>query len=414
MRYMLLTMMALLSVVSFGDVSEQDSQKLLSRVKDQADEVCAAYGDVWRSFYGLGHYKKLMVVSLDVRPDGTPNIVFHEEARNWDITFRLSVNEVNYKIWREAAHKRLDEVNMSCMFSDAEDTVVRVIGGKSYRFGENEGAAIERWEATNVTNVELIVRIRLMGEKGKVLQDDFIPLGRFKRVGHDFYCYPLYNLNRLSELPVSRYNWTTINGDRQGLIRSENAYAKVNYTLGKVDADALVDVKCEIMDADDGKFLVGDTLKKWQRALAEQKKLAEPKMAKAELRKERLEKMRRKTLSDAEIMKLLNRGYKPGKSTQLAASEEQLAYSLIKQAFEAKWDKPPWKETLRPMTLRVWFGNGGMVVRYQLESSSGDTRTDQTIKTAASRVGRISALPQGFIDKYKSSGIPVRFMVKPQ
>ena len=180
--------------------------------------------------------------------------------------------------------------------------------------------------------------------------------------------------------------------------------------------------------------------KEKEKKKVEKKVPEKPKKTKAELRKERLEKMRKsakvnnkpvkievksavasgngrtdkKTLSDAEIMKLLNQGYKPGKSTQLAANEEQLGYSLIKQAFEAKWDKPPWTDTLRPMTIRVWFGAGGTIARYKLESSSGDARADQSIQTAASRVGRVPALPQGFIDKYKSSGVPVRFTVKPQ
>ena len=122
----------------------------------------------------------------------------------------------------------------------------------------------------------------------------------------------------------------------------------------------------------------------------------------------------KKTLSDAEIMKMLNANYKPGTSNQLAANEEQLGYSLIKQAFEAKWDKPPWTDTLRPMVIRVWFGSGGMVVNFKLESSSGDGKADQSIKTAASRVGAIRALPQKFIEKYRSSGVPVRFTVVPQ
>ena len=165
-----------------------------------------------------------------------------------------------------------------------------------------------------------------------------------------------------------------------------------------------------------------------------------PKKTAAELRKERIEQMRksakvsnkpvkikvknakasgngrtdRKILSDAEIAKMLNMGYKPGTSNQLAANEEQLGYSLIKAAFEAKWDKPPWTDTLRPMTIRVWFGGGGSVVRYTLEASSGDARADQSIKTAASRVGRVPALPAAFIDKYKSTGVPIRFTVKPQ
>lgn len=167
-----------------------------------------------------------------------------------------------------------------------------------------------------------------------------------------------------------------------------------------------------------------------------EKKPEKPKKTKEQLRQERLAEMRKsattvkaktvwtkpqpngrtdkKTLSDAEIQKLLNMGYKPGRSTNLATSEEQLGYSLIKAAFESKWDKPPWTDTLKPMTIRVWFGGGGKIVRYQLEQSSGDPKADQSIKSAASRVGAVSALPSGFIEKYRSSGVPVRFTVKPQ
>ena len=169
----------------------------------------------------------------------------------------------------------------------------------------------------------------------------------------------------------------------------------------------------------------------------EKKKPEPPKKTAKELREERMKKMResaktvnkkttivtkqqpngrtdKKTLSDAEIRNLLNMGYKPGRSTNLAANEEQLGYSLIKAAFEAKWDKPPWTDTLKPMVIRVWFGGGGRIVNYKLEQSSGDARADQSIKSAASRVGAVSALPAAFIDKYKSSGVPVRFTVKPQ
>ena len=171
----------------------------------------------------------------------------------------------------------------------------------------------------------------------------------------------------------------------------------------------------------------------------EEPKKEEPKKTKEELRKERLERMRnsakdtkvkpkiivknqpsgdgrtdRKILSDAEIRKMLNAGYKAGKANQLAASEEQLGYSLIKMAFEKKWDKPPWTDTLRPMTIRVWFGPGGRIMRYKLETSSGDRSADRSIETAAARVGSVPNLPTAFIDKYKTSGVPVRFTVKPQ
>ena len=121
----------------------------------------------------------------------------------------------------------------------------------------------------------------------------------------------------------------------------------------------------------------------------------------------------KKTLTDAEIAKLLNQGYKPGKSTNLASNAEQLAYSLIKEAFERKWDVPPWTDTLKPMTIRVWFGGGGRIVAHKIEKSSGDIRADQSLKAAAERVGAIPALAPEFIEKYRKSGVPVQFTVKP-
>ena len=170
----------------------------------------------------------------------------------------------------------------------------------------------------------------------------------------------------------------------------------------------------------------------------EPKKPEPPKKTKEQLREERIKRMRekakdtqqrpkatpappqpngrtdRKTLTDAEIQKLLNAGYKPGKSTNLAASEEQLCFSLIKQAFEEKWDKPPWTDTLRPMVIRVWFGGGGRIVNYKLEQSSGDLKADATIKSAASRVGVVRNLTAGFIEKYGKGGVPIRFTVTPK
>ena len=185
--------------------------------------------------------------------------------------------------------------------------------------------------------------------------------------------------------------------------------------------------------------VVAKVNKKAEEKRPEKKKPEPPKKTAKELREERMRKMResakqvdkkvtievrsakasgdgrtaRKTLSDAEVMRRLNEGYKPGASEQSATSELQLGYSLIKQTFEEKWDKPPWTDTLKPMTIRVWFGGGGRIVKYHLERSSGDRKADQSILSAASRVGAIPALPAAFVDKFKRSGVPVQFTVKP-
>lgn len=171
-----------------------------------------------------------------------------------------------------------------------------------------------------------------------------------------------------------------------------------------------------------------------------EKKVPErPKRTAKELREERMRKMResakvvnkkvtievrnakasgngrtaRKTLSNAEIQKFLNMGYKPGTSEQLAASDAQLGYSLIKSAVEDKWEVPPWTDTLKTMTVRIWFGGGGRVVSYKLERSSGDAKADRSILSAASRVRAIPGLPPAFIEAYKSKGIPCQFTVRP-
>ena len=185
--------------------------------------------------------------------------------------------------------------------------------------------------------------------------------------------------------------------------------------------------------------VVAKVNKKAEEKRPKKKKPEPPKKTAKELREERMRKMResakqvnekvtievrsakasgdgrtaRKTLSDAEVMRRLNEGYKPGTSEQIATSELQLGYSLIKQTFEEKWDKPPWTDTLKPMTIRVWFGGGGRIVKYNLERSSGDRKADQSILSAASRVGSIPALPAAFVDKFKRSGVPVQFTVKP-
>lgn len=111
--------------------------------------------------------------------------------------------------------------------------------------------------------------------------------------------------------------------------------------------------------------------------------------------------------------KLLNAGYKPGATTNLAASEEQLCISLIRQRFESKWDKPAWTDTLKPMVILCKFGPGGKLIAYNITQSSGDRAADQSILRAASLVGSVPGLTQGFLDKYKG-GIEVRFTVTPQ
>ena len=120
----------------------------------------------------------------------------------------------------------------------------------------------------------------------------------------------------------------------------------------------------------------------------------------------------KQNMSEAEIRKLLNQGYKPGTSTQLAASEEQRCISLIREAFYAKWNRPPWTADLKEMHLKVRFGDGGRVLGYQLEKRSGDPKADATVLQAAALVSSVPGLSLDFLTKNPS--VTIRFKVTPQ
>lgn len=162
-----------------------------------------------------------------------------------------------------------------------------------------------------------------------------------------------------------------------------------------------------------------------------------PEKTKEELMKERMEKMRqsakvvktpvkievknkpsgngrteRQTMSEAEIRKLLDQGYKPGTTTQLAANEEQRCISLIREAFYAKWVRPAWNDTLKEMLLEVQFDLNGRVKGYRLTKSSSDSAADATVRQAASLVNTVHGLSTDFLRQNPT--VTIRFKVTPQ
>ena len=162
-----------------------------------------------------------------------------------------------------------------------------------------------------------------------------------------------------------------------------------------------------------------------------------PEKTKEELMKERLERIRqsakvvktpvkievrdkpsgngrteRQKMTQAEIEKLLNQGYRPGTTTQLAADENQRCISLIREAFYAKWDRPPWTDSLREMHLEVQFDMNGRVRGYRLTKGSGDAKADATVRQAASLVHTVHGLSTDFLRQNQS--VTIRFKVTPQ
>ena len=213
---------------------------IFARVDDQAKKVTAAYAAIHEGFYGVGKERTLLRAALDVRPDGTPNITLDRAAGRAQFTIRLSVDDFAYNAWKAEAHRRIEDVGMSVQFSDFEDPEARVIGGKPYRFGGNEEAAIRRWEKSDAPKrAELTVRVDFVKADGAVAKRYELPIKAFKRLGFDSYPLPLHHLNRLKDLSGSRFPWGKV----------EDSYA--NFTLTDLTDDFLssvADVRCTVID----------------------------------------------------------------------------------------------------------------------------------------------------------------------
>ena len=177
---------------------------------------------------------------------------------------------------------------------------------------------------------------------------------------------------------------------------------------------------------------IRDAVKNKEEPPKEKPKVEPPKKTREELIRERMKgqptkanvtikvnapsgdgKTGKKTLSDAEIKKMLGEGYKPGAVTQLAASEEQRCISLIRDAFYSKWNRPPYHENMKEMYLKVVFGPGGRVLSYKLVQSSGDGAADRSVQLAAALVKVVPGLSEEFLRKNRE-GIEIRFKVTSQ
>ena len=121
----------------------------------------------------------------------------------------------------------------------------------------------------------------------------------------------------------------------------------------------------------------------------------------------------RQTLSQAEIKRLLNAGYRPGTENQLASNEKQRCLSLIQMAIEDKW------EALSPkvgrngtVLLSVQFNSAGGLVNVRLAKGCGDALSDQAALSVARAVTRIQGLSAEFLAEFRREPLTIRYNVR--
>ena len=121
----------------------------------------------------------------------------------------------------------------------------------------------------------------------------------------------------------------------------------------------------------------------------------------------------KQTMSQAEIQKLLNAGYKPGTTNQLAESDLQLGVSLIQMALNEKWDAmSPKVGADGTVFLSVKFAMSGRMVDVRLAKSCGDPISDRAAMDVARSVGIVRGLSKEFIDRFSRESLTIRYKVQ--
>ncbi len=158
-----------------------------------------------------------------------------------------------------------------------------------------------------------------------------------------------------------------------------------------------------------------------------------PKKSAKELREERLRKMResakdnpktpprpvrdgktgRKTLSDAEIKKLLAAGYKPGATEQLAANEESMCLGFLKRSIDEKWAQlSPQIGRAGTVHISIRFDRSGCIAASSIAKSCGDVTSDAAALRVVQSLGRVRGLTSAFLDKYSRETITIRYTIQ--
>lgn len=176
--------------------------------------------------------------------------------------------------------------------------------------------------------------------------------------------------------------------------------------------------------------------KKDEKKPDKKKEPEKPKKTAAELRAERIARMRqaattvktslrvknhpsgdgrtgRKTLTNDEVMKLLKQGYVPGKSEQLATSESQRCASLIKMALDKRWQQlSPSVDTEGVVILSAQFTDAGRLINCRIVRSCGSKMSDRAALSVASTVGIVYGLSPEFIASSRKEPVKIVYRVQ--
>ena len=159
-----------------------------------------------------------------------------------------------------------------------------------------------------------------------------------------------------------------------------------------------------------------------------------PKKTAAELREEKLKRMREsakdvkdrpkpptpprngktgpKTLSDAEIAKMMAMGAKAGAVESIPHNEMEQCLYMLRNAIDKRWQQlTPQIGRTGTVTITIRLNAAGAIASAQIARSCGDPMTDAAALKVVQGVGTVRGLTRDFIAKYSAEPITILYEV---
>ncbi|MBR1870265.1 MAG: hypothetical protein IJ802_00365 [Kiritimatiellae bacterium] len=121
-------------------------------------------------------------------------------------------------------------------------------------------------------------------------------------------------------------------------------------------------------------------------------------------------KTNEKPLSEADILKALGGGARPGATNSLPKNEGERCFGVIKRTIDREWSRESftWYAGLRSGIVEIQLGKDGTLRGWRLAGTTGSAEVDNSIRRAMTRIERFHGLTATFISTYPVISIELK------
>ena len=171
-----------------------------------AERAVEIYRNLWDDFNG----RQEQLLKAEVETDEQGHMVLSRDPDTGEtvVSIRLEVNDGAYDAWKKDALKKMSSIAKRAILlsSEKNGSNLKLVCGAYFRFDDETARRIRNWEnEEKPPDPQLAVRFEMRTPFG--ILSGVVSMSEFYRRGNDSFAFPLYEMNRLKDLPRNRFQW---------------------------------------------------------------------------------------------------------------------------------------------------------------------------------------------------------------